>query len=321
MSTPYSQPPRAEYITRVNRAIDHINSNLAGDLSLQTLAVVANFSPFYFHRIFKAITGETLNQFIGRARLARACFLLRNNPKHSITAIAYDCGFSSPATFARAFRAAFSTTAAIWRKDAQPEQSKNCKVLDKVGKAATDIAIYRDQASQCLAWRIEMINKAQINVVVKELPELNVAYLRHFGRYHQDVELFQRLFGKLLTWAAPRGLVQFPQTQALTVFGGHPDTTDPEKLRVDVCLTVPKGTAAAGEIGNRKLSGGQYAVVHMEAPMADCYAAWEIVFNEWLPESGFQPDDRDYYLNHLNDPKSHPQQLHIVDMCIPVKPL
>ena len=166
-----------------------------------------------------------------------------------------------------------------------------------------------------------MINKAQINVVVKELPELNVAYLRHFGRYHQDVELFQRLFGKLLTWAAPRGLVQFPQTQALTVFGGHPDTTDPEKLRVDVCLTVPKGTAAAGEIGNRKLSGGQYAVVHMEAPMADCYAAWEIVFNEWLPESGFQPDDRDYYLNHLNDPKSHPQQLHIVDMCIPVKPL
>ena len=148
MNTPSNRPPRAEYIARVNRAIDHINGNLAGDLSLQTLSAVANFSPFYFHRIFKAITGETLNHFIGRARLARACFLLRNNPKHSITAIAYDCGFSSSATFARAFRSAFSTTAAVWRQSALPEESKNCKVLDKLGKAATDIAIYRDQARE-----------------------------------------------------------------------------------------------------------------------------------------------------------------------------
>ena len=41
----------------------------------------------------------------------------------------------------------------------------------------------------------------------------------------------------------------------------------------------------------------------------------------WMPESGYQPDDRlCYELNH-NDPKEHPDHKHIVDICVPVKPL
>ncbi|NQD36312.1 AraC family transcriptional regulator [Permianibacter sp. IMCC34836] len=320
MDSDLANPHRAEYLARVNRVIDYVAAHLDGDLSLPTLAAVAHFSPFYFHRIFKAMTGETLSQFIARTRLARACFLLRNQPERSVTSIAYDCGFSSPATFARAFRQEFATTAGAWRLQADADR-KIGKLLGKPGKAPMIRQLYRAPASQPLAWRIEMQNGQTLNVTVETLVERNVAYIRHFGRYHQDVELFERLFGRLLTWAAPRGLVNFPQSEALTVFGGHPDSTDPEQLRVDVCLTVPVGTAVGGAIGCRTLSGGQYAVVHIEAPLADCYAAWDVAFNEWLPASGFQPDDRDYFLNHRNDPKSHPRQWHIVDMCIPVKPL
>ena len=46
-----------------------------------------------------------------------------------------------------------------------------------------------------------------------------------------------------------------------------------------------------------------------------------MVFGGWLPESGYQPDDRLCYEIYQNDPKEHPEGIHIVDICVPVKPL
>ena len=48
-----------EYLSRLNRTIDYIHSHSHEDLNLGRLAEVACFSKFHFHRIFKAIIGET----------------------------------------------------------------------------------------------------------------------------------------------------------------------------------------------------------------------------------------------------------------------
>ena len=92
---------RAEYIARVDRVIDYVERHLDEELSLDKLASVACFSRFHFHRIFGAVMGETLHQFIGRLRVERAALQLVSNPSKSITEIAFDCGFSGPAPFAR----------------------------------------------------------------------------------------------------------------------------------------------------------------------------------------------------------------------------
>ncbi len=63
---------REEYISRINRVMDYIEVNIVQDLSLENLAEVANFSRFHFHRIFRAMVGETLHQFIQRIRLEKA---------------------------------------------------------------------------------------------------------------------------------------------------------------------------------------------------------------------------------------------------------
>jgi AraC-like DNA-binding protein len=52
---------RQEYVGRVNRVIDYIEENIDTELTLETLAKVASFSRFHFHRIFSALVGETLN--------------------------------------------------------------------------------------------------------------------------------------------------------------------------------------------------------------------------------------------------------------------
>lgn len=48
-----------------------MREQLDGDLSVETLAQVAGFSPFHFHRVFKAMTDETLNELVVRLRLER----------------------------------------------------------------------------------------------------------------------------------------------------------------------------------------------------------------------------------------------------------
>jgi len=111
-----NQNPKNEYIARINRALDYIETHIDSNLTLEKIAGVAHFSPFHFHRIFRAMTGETLNHFIQRIRIEKAAVQLVGNKGKSITEIALDCGFSGSAAFARAFRDAFGQSASEWRK-------------------------------------------------------------------------------------------------------------------------------------------------------------------------------------------------------------
>ena len=91
---------RAEYVARINRVMDYIDQNLSEPLTLEVLAREANLSPFHFHRIFHAMVGETMRQFVGRLRLERAASRLLAEPDLPVTHVALDFGFSSPSTFA-----------------------------------------------------------------------------------------------------------------------------------------------------------------------------------------------------------------------------
>ena len=57
---------------RVLRVLEHIHANPAADLSLDALADVAAMSRFHWHRLFRAVTGETAAQTVRRMRMHRA---------------------------------------------------------------------------------------------------------------------------------------------------------------------------------------------------------------------------------------------------------
>jgi AraC family transcriptional regulator len=321
---------RQEYMARINRVIDHIDLNLDHSLKLESLAGVANFSPFHFHRIFKAIVGETLNQFIQRLRLEKAAAQLIDNPKKSITEIAFDCGFSGSATFARAFRDAFGVSASQWRGDGHRKDSKirktNRKVNQAIGKFSKDVDVsvfYSDGETNYPKpkWRITMEANSAIDVEIREIPEMSVAYVRHIGPYQGDSALFEGLINKLMTWAGPRGLIRFPETQLLAVYHDDPNITEADKLRTSICITVPSDTQIDGDVGKMNIPAGRYAVVHVEVADDEFQSAYDAIYGGWLPESGYQPDDRPCFEIYLNDPKQHPEGKHITDICVPVKPL
>src|SRR4029077_15435050 len=80
---------RSGYSRRIDRVIDYLRENLHRPVKLGELAHVACFSQFHFHRIFGAVSGETLNNFTNRLRLEKAARLLRYSDQ-SLTDIALD---------------------------------------------------------------------------------------------------------------------------------------------------------------------------------------------------------------------------------------
>ncbi|MCI0493465.1 AraC family transcriptional regulator [candidate division KSB1 bacterium] len=321
---------RAEYISRINRVLDYIEAHLDAELSLQALAKVATFSPFHFHRIFKAIVGETLNQFILRLRVEKAAGLLVGNPNRSITEVALDCGFSSSATFARAFKDFFHISASQWRHNGRQFESKIGKLNSNDDQAVSKKLEEFDESSYYIdgdiinqTWRIRMQNKNQLqaNIEVKTIPEMAVAYVRHVGPYKGNEKLFENLFNKLMKWAGPRELLRFPETQCLVVYHDNPEITDEDKLRTSACISIPKDTPVEGEIGKMTIAGGRYAIARFEITSDQFQDAWDTVCGVWLPDSGYQPEDGPCFEIYHNNHQEHPERKHIVDICVPVKPL
>jgi AraC family transcriptional regulator len=317
---------RKEYVSRINRVIDYIDKNIEQDLCLDQLAGIANFSSYHFHRIFSSITGESLNKFIQRLRIEKAASALLVYPEKTITEIAYGCGFNSSASFARSFKDFYNMSASEWRRVKNEKsrncktESKNCKNESKIGKDMNDSSMYIDKNNKN-TWRKNMFTKDELKIEVKELQDMPVAYVRHIGPYKGDEKLFERLIGKLCTWAGPRDLLNFPETKMMAIYHDSPEITDENKLRISICITVPENTKVDGDIGKMIIKGGKYAIASFELRSDQFEDAWQAVYGIWLPESGCQPENGPTFELYQNDPKEHPEGKHLVDICIPVKPI
>ncbi|HZG84836.1 AraC family transcriptional regulator [Paenibacillus sp.] len=87
----------------IERSLLRIESSLDQPLSLDSMADSFNMSKFYFHRLFSAMMGCSLNSYIRSRRLNASLPLLRSG-RLSITDIAYQLNFGTPSSFTRAFK-------------------------------------------------------------------------------------------------------------------------------------------------------------------------------------------------------------------------
>jgi AraC-like DNA-binding protein/ligand-binding sensor protein len=92
-----SEPPA------VAKARAFIAQNLGEALSLEQVAHAANMSAFYFCKVFKAATGVTFTDYVGRARVEHTKQLLLN-AQVRVSEAAYEAGFQSLSQFNRVFR-------------------------------------------------------------------------------------------------------------------------------------------------------------------------------------------------------------------------
>lgn len=313
---------RQEYIARINRVTDYIEKHLNEEITLDKIAQIACFSPFHFHRIFSTLTAETITIFIQRKRIEKAAQQLRNEWNISISEIAYNCGFGSAAHFSRTFRKYFGLTAKEFRESDKAVYaqdglyfSKNGQVVSKINQQSPDFK------RQLCSDNLNQFNHSNFIIMdtkieIKEMPELNVVYCRHTGQFNQIGKAYE----KLMKWAGPRGLLNFPVTKTITVYHDDPTITAIEQVRQSACITVDKDVKVDSEFGKMKLESGKYAVGHFEIDEKGFEKAWNTMCL-WFTESGYQPRDGYPYELYYNSPEEDSKRIFVLDICIPVKML
>ncbi|MGI6159530.1 MAG: helix-turn-helix domain-containing protein [Limnochordia bacterium] len=103
------------YYERVQRAIDYIEENLKSELPLKEVAARAYMSIANFYRLFYALTGHSIKDYIRRRRLNCACLELLD--RHArVTDLALEYQFESPEGFSRAFSREFGKTPTEFRR-------------------------------------------------------------------------------------------------------------------------------------------------------------------------------------------------------------
>jgi AraC family transcriptional regulator len=274
-----------DYSRRIERVLDHIGAHLDEPLDLERLAAVACFSPYHFHRIYRAVTGETVADALRRLRLQRAAGeLVEGHP--AIARIARRAGYGSVAAFARAFRAGYGIPPATYRRQGRLVQPSPIPT-------ATETAMY--------------------DVTIRELQPVRLAALRHTGPYLEIGATFERLFA----WAAGRGLMG-PQTRAIGVYYDDADGTPAAALRSDAGIAVGPDVALEDGLRVVDVPGGRHAVLHHQGPYAELNKAYRWLYREWLPKSGEQCADRPIFEEYLNNPRTLPPEQWLTDICLPL---
>jgi AraC-like DNA-binding protein len=88
---------------KLTSALQYIEEHYQNDISLKDVSAAAGFSQYYFSRIFKEMTEQSLPQYLNERRIKKAEKLLTTH-NISILETAHATGFNSLATFNRAFK-------------------------------------------------------------------------------------------------------------------------------------------------------------------------------------------------------------------------
>ncbi|MBT4289544.1 MAG: AraC family transcriptional regulator, partial [Deltaproteobacteria bacterium] len=285
-----------DYVKRINKVINHIENHLHDDLSLKVIANIACFSPFHFHRIFKAFVGETLSSYIQRLRIERAAFILIYDIKKSITDIAFDCGFSSSQQLAKTFKKHYSLTPSEFRVEKNPEFPTVVPSTvyndsdDKFQKLINQIA-FSDTISENIK-NTFLEKSASLNIEVKDMPQISVIYIRYIGGF--EFETITRIYNKLFIWAESRGLID-NNNSIYVLSWNDPQLTSKNKLRFDICLSIKEDVIPEGDIGTQIIADGIYAEStyifentkseDVEIKMSEDVETPFVCY--WLPTSGY----------------------------------
>lgn len=301
-----SPDSRLEYERRMHRVLAHIDAHLVEPLDLATLAGVANFSTYHFHRLFAAWMGETLGDYLRRRRLERGAAKLATQPALSVLQVAVDVGFGSSQAFSRAFKTHFGVPPGGWR-DARRALSNP----DHIAEApdANNGPHARPPA--------DTASLPPLGVRLVERTPAEVVYLRHTGPYGETVNRFWAT--RAYPWLVANKLLGQAR---YGIAHDDPSITDPRRCRYDCCADLPGGFARTRHTLTATLPGGRFAVLPFEGRVEDVVLAWTRLLRDWLPSSGLQLDDRPCYEYYPPGEVGDAQTGRFAcDICIPVAPL
>lgn len=297
-----------EYLRRINKALQFIDDHIDTGLSLESVANIACYSPYHFHRLFKAITNETLNAYITRRRIEKAASVLMHKKEVTISELSLQYGFTSNSSFTRAFKNFYGVSPTEFRKQHLDRHSKIRQTESKNGQENILFEKYICNIDNLKKW-IAMNS----NIEIKETPELHLASITQIG-----VNGIEKAFERLMRWATPKGLMKNPDAKMGRIFHDSFKVTAPDRVRMTIGLITDRPFEAQGEIHETILKPSKCIVGRFEITPDGFEKAWSGLFI-WMNENGYKKADGNPFEIYQNDFREHPENKCIVDFHIPIE--
>jgi AraC family transcriptional regulator len=274
----------AVYETRLRRVSNHIHEHLDEELDMDGLAEIACLSPYHWHRIYRAIYGETAAATVKRLRLHRAAGDIVETDL-GISEIAKRSGYPNVQSFNRIFKAVYGMPPARYRKE-----GSHTLFESKQRKASI-----------------------MFDISIRTLKPTEVVGVSHQGSYMGIGKAFEQLFGTLYA----RGQGQAGQ-RMIGIYLDDPDVVAVDKLRSYACVETDAAQPAQAPLERRTLEGGDYAVLRHKGPYAEMHKAYTWLYGEWLPMSGRKLRDTVMFEEYLNNPRDVAPAELLTDINLPL---
>jgi AraC family transcriptional regulator len=282
--------------------LTHIQEHLDEALDLEDLARVACFSSFHFHRIFAAMTGETIADHVRRLRLERAAMELRSGAKQVIQ-VALDAGYEAHEAFTRSFKAAYGVSPVEFRRATGP-----------ITILAAPSGVHFRQGRPVTTFNTTHITTKVMKVIIANIKPMRVAYLRHVGPYEETSQTWIDLTARL---SAEK------QVRENSVFIGighdNPAMTPAAELRYDACITVDEDYEPKRPVQLQTIVGGDYAVAK-NCPVGEIKDAFQYLFSKWLARSSRELQPAPSFIDLLNAQDAVAPAKRRVDIYVPLQP-
>lgn len=266
---------------RFERAANLLSARLDDPPSLAELASAAAVSPFHFHRIWRALTRETVGQTILRLRVEASQELLLVRDA-SVTETATALGFGTPQSFARAFR-------------------RHTGLTPTEHRSSQSFVTERDTRD--------------LRVSIDRRGEIIVVALRREGKPYTNLNA---TFGQVWSWADATDILK--ELQGIYGIPlDDPASVPCDKLRYDACLALGV-TSAPDPFQVLRLPAGEYAHLRHFGSYDGLEGATQLVVGKWLLSSSREPADFPVFYNFLNDPDQTPVDELITDILLPLYP-
>ncbi|AKQ57881.1 AraC family transcriptional regulator [Bordetella hinzii] len=260
---------RAQYAARLEPVLQWLASHPQASPDLHQLADLACLSPYHFHRVYRAMMGETVSDTAQRMRMQRAAVELTRG-QDDLARVARRAGYQSLASFSRAFGASYGVPPGRYRAQRLLQRSSKEPVM--------------------------------YTVHIRPCPALTLAALAHQGDYQRIGESFDRL----TMLAVGQGLLGEAPGPWIGVYYDDPQQVAAARLRSHAGVALAAGRTVAAPLETLAIPAMTCAVLEYVGPYSEIDHAYNWMFSAWLPDSGREPHDFPMFEEYVNDPRNTP---------------
>jgi AraC family transcriptional regulator len=262
------------YIQVIQYAVDFIEENLLYPIVIQEISKKSGMSQWYFQRVFKAVTGDTVKEYVRKRRLTYAAGELKAKRKVNILQLALDCQFESQESFTRAFKKYFGTTPKRFISSSKSILSAKLRIdenyLNHLFKGVNMKPEVKEQSEKYLVGI-----GVQFVGVFAEGGKQEVAVSKLWGRFKSRVNEIKNRIGNEYI-----GVVDCYPTDE--------ENESDENLVYFACVEVDSFTDIPDGMRPVVIPKSEFAEFKHEGAPNDIDQTLRYIYGSWLPKSGFK---------------------------------